>query len=254
MTLHRGMLPWREEAIPLKFDAYIDRAKLPAVPKKFGHVGSAQPPVKGGWGILGNDKAGCCVRSGFCHEIMVWAWATKRPIPPFNSQLVLKQYYERTGGQDTGLDPIAEAKFRCSTGIADAAGAYHKTKAFASVGTADIELCAYLFGICGVGAALPDNAEAQFLAGKPWTDTSGAPNRRNGHYFTICGKNTAGNLIAVTWGRLQAISKEYLNKYCVGGVCYFSLEYLLTTGASPELFDEAQLDADLASLGMPQAA
>ena len=251
MTLYRGMLPWREEAIPLKFSSYIDRAKLPVVPKRFGHVGNAQPR----FGMQGNDQAGDCVLAGAIHEIMVWAWATKRTIPPFNTQLVLGEYFKLTGGADTGLDPIKVAKWRCSTGVLDANGTRHKIKAFASVGTTtDIELAAYLFGACGIGLALPDNAEDQYRAREPWDDTSGAPNPKKGHYVPIVGKNAAGNLIAVTWGRLQAISDSYLNTYCVGGVCFFSLDYLLTTGASPELFDEAQLDADLSALGTPQAA
>lgn len=252
-ALYRGMLPWQEEKIRLKFGAFLNRAKLPVIPKLFGHVGRAQPPVEGGWQMLGNDQAGDCVMAGAVHETMTWAWATSATMPVFNTKQVLAQYYARTGGQDTGLDPIDNARWRCKTGLTDASGRVHQVKAFAAVNTVEeVELATYLFGACGIGLELPDNAENQFTAGIPWTDTSGDPKPANGHYVPVVGRNTRGHLIVVTWGRLQALSLDYLDKYCAGGVVYFSREYLDTRGVSPELFDEATLDKHLASLGTPQ--
>jgi hypothetical protein len=253
MTLYRGMQPWRHDAIRLKFGSYIDRAKLPVLPHVFGHVGRAQPPSKHGWQMLGNDQAGDCVMAGACHETMVWTWATGRAIPPFNTAQVLAQYYAQTGGQDTGLDPIDFAKMRCKSGIKDANSTVHKIKAFAAVDTVEeIMLSVFLFGACGIGLELPDNAEEAFDNHEPWNDTSGAPKPANGHYVPVVGKNTHGDLIVVTWGALQAVTMDYLDKYCAGGVCFFSDEYMMTTGVSPEAYDEAQLHSDLAQLGTTQ--
>lgn len=248
--LYYGMQDWKEEKIKLKFGDYIDREKLPVVPKTFGHVGTASPPVIGGWQMLGNNQAGDCVMAGGIHEIMVWNWAVKRPIPQFNTKLALQQYYELSGGKDTGLDPIDAANWRRKTGIADAAGKRHQIKSFASVSSMeDIELAVYLFGVCGIGLELPDNAEDMFTSEDPWDDLSKPPNPKNGHYVPVVGKNSAGRLIVVTWGRLHAMSEEFLNEYMAGGVCYFSKEYLAATGKTPELFNEDQLDADLAQIG-----
>jgi hypothetical protein len=243
--LMRGMLPWRPEAVKLQMRSYLLSDALPQVPPTFGHVHHAAPP--GQWGMLGNDKAGDCVLAGAAHETMTWAWAVRRPIPVFSTVNVLKQYRALTGGHDKGLDPIATAKWRVSNGITDADGAVHRVKAFGSVGSlSDVELAVYLFGVCGVGAQLPNSAEQQFIDGRPWDDVTGEP--QDGHYFPIVGKNSSGNLMAVTWGKLQAVTPAYFDKYAVGAICYFSREYLLETGKSPEMFDETQLEADLAAL------
>jgi hypothetical protein len=60
MELCRGMLPWRPEASPLNLRTYLRRDLMPVVPKVWGHVAKAQPPVRGGWQILGNDRYGNC--------------------------------------------------------------------------------------------------------------------------------------------------------------------------------------------------
>ena len=248
MMLKRGMLlPWQPEAIKLKMSNYLVSSALPPIPATFGHVHSPAP--RGGWGMLGNDKAGDCVYAGWCHEEIVWAWATEKPIPRFTTAVVLPQYFSLTGGKDTGLDPIAAANWRISNGLADADGVIHKVKSFGSVvGQVEVEQAVYLFGVCGIGLALPDTAEQQFHDREPWNDLTSEPNEKNGHYVPVVGKNSKGQLMVVTWGRLHGMTPAYFNRYAVGGLCYFSQEYLTETGKSPELFDEAQLDADLAAL------
>jgi len=245
--LMRGMTEWEPEAIKLKFGNYLVRSQLPQVPKTFGHVRRAAPP--GGWGMLGNDINGDCVLAGAAHEVMTWAWATEQAIPSFTPANVLKQYFELTGGKDAGLNPIATAKWRVSTGLTDANDGVHTVKAFGSIDSlSDLELAVYLYGVAGIGLALPDNAEQQFVNNSPWNDLSSDPNPKNGHYVPCVGKNSQGNLMVVTWGRLHALTPDYFDKYAVGAIVFFSREYLLETGKSPEAFDEAQLDADLAAL------
>ena len=249
MLLRRGMLPWQPDAVKLRMSTYLVSASLPAVPATFGHVHSPAP--SGGWGMLGNDQAGDCVLAGAAHEAMVWEWATRKPLPRFTSANVLGQYYTLAGGKDAGLDPIGVAKWRCSNGLVDADGIVHQVKAFGSISVSDIaelEQAVYLFGACGVAGALPDSAEQQFANREPWNDLGSAPNPKNGHYFPCVGKNSQDNYMVVTWGRLQAMTPQYFLRYAVGGLCYMSLEYLTATGKSPELFDEAQLDTDLAAL------
>jgi hypothetical protein len=245
--LARGMLPWQREAVKLQFRSYLIPANLPKPPRTFGHVWRSHPP--GGWGMLGNDTKGDCVLAGAAHETMTWAWATNKPIPIFTDANVVEQYTALSGGHDAGLDPVATSKWRVTTGLTDADGAIHKLKAFGSVASrADVELATFLFGACGVGLALPDSAEQQFLNGKPWDDLSGEPNTHNGHYVPCVGRNSRGLLMVVTWGRVHAMTAAYFDKYAVGALAFFSREYLLATGKSPEVFDETQLDADLAAL------
>lgn len=245
MPLRFGMQEWREDTIKLKFGDFIDRKRLPKVPKAYGHIKSNDVT----WQMLANDQYGDCVIAGACHEVMTWALATKRPMPVFNNQVVVNQYLALTGGADNGLDPIATAKWRATAGLEDAGGGIHKVKAFASIDKdSDLDLAAYIFGACGCGFLVPDSAMAEFDAGKPWSSTKEAPNPAHGHYVPLVGRNSKGLRFVVTWGRLQAITDAFWAKYFVGGVAYFSLEYVLASGASPEGIKEADLDAAIAAL------
>lgn len=244
MTLKLGMNEWKDDDIKLKFTDFINRPDLPKVPKVYGHVKSNTVP----WGMLGNDQYGDCVIAGACHEIMVWALATKNQLPDFNVQGVVDQYMTLTGGNDNGLDPIATAKWRVTTGVNDGDGVNHKVKAFAKVNNnKDLDLAAYIFGACGCGFNIPNSAMAEFDAGKPWANTQEDP--VGGHYVPLVGRNSNGTRIVVTWGRLQAVTDAFWRKYFVGALAYFSMEYMLTSGFSPEGIDEAALDKALAEFG-----
>lgn len=244
MSLKFGMREWHADAIKLKFANYVDRQLLPKVPATYGHVKTNDVP----WGMLGNDQYGDCVLAGACHETMVWALATHHTLPSFNNQTIISQYLALAGGKDEGLDPIETAKWRVTTGVEDDGGIAHRVKAFASINRdADLDIAAYIFGACGVGFNLPESCMAEFNHGKPWADTSEAG--VGGHYVPLVGRNSKGLRFVVTWGRLQAVTDKFWKKYFVGGVCYFSLEYMLASGFSPEGIKEEQLDADLAVLG-----
>lgn len=260
--MKRGLI-FPTEAPRLRFGDYLVRANLPAVPKVFGHVGADQPPVSGGWGNVGNRLAGNCPIAGAAHETQTWFWATGRPIPPFTDASGLADYsralvalggapYDPTNpATDTGLDPVALASWRQTVGITDAAGGIHKIGPFASIGDPEeLDLACYLFGAAAFCWQLPNSAEAQFRAGEIWDDTSGTPGA--GHYTAFVGKNSAGNRMIVTWGRLQAVSDAYVAKYMYpapyGGISFLSQEYLLATGKSPEAFNWDQLNADMAQL------
>src|SRR6476469_3192619 len=107
--LKTGMNPWSTHDIKLKFHQYLNRKALPVAPAQFGHVRREAP--EGGWQMLGNDQYGDCTVAGIAHGQMVWDWANKRTIPEFNTDIVVQQYMELTGGEDNGLDPIQVANY-----------------------------------------------------------------------------------------------------------------------------------------------
>ena len=74
-----------------------------------------------------------------------------------------------------------------------------------------------------------------------------------GHCITACGFNSRQNLVAITWGRLQAITREFFDRYVEEAICSFNDEYLSTSGVSPENFNGAELVADLAELTIQSA-
>jgi len=247
----RGMLPFRTEAVKLKFGTYLNEAALPTVPKSFGHIGNVPPG--GDWQMLGNDRYSDCVLAGACHEEVYWAHATRKPLPRFTTQSVVQQYMAVTGGEDTGLDPVDIARLRRNTGIADADGKLYPIKAFALIDNlTELEYAVYLYGAAGVGLYLPQNAEKEFEHHLAWDDLSQKSDPMGGHYVPIIGRNRVGLWIAVTWANLQGISDDYMRKYCfdsgAGGLAYFSKSYLMENGLSPESIDEAKLDEDLSAI------
>lgn len=247
MPLLYGKKPARPNAIKFKFRSFV-KEDFP-LPLSFGHVTNLIP-----WGILGNNVAGNCVVAGHAHNIMLWSRASGHGIAEFTDENVLSEYRAASGWNgvendpsDTGLDMQKYAERVRRVGIPDRHGTYHKIKAYAAVKGVDEMLQAtYLFGVCGVGLALPRSAQAQFMNKHPWDDLTEKP--EYGHYVPCVGRNSRGNLMFITWGELQAATPAYVEHYMDEAVAYLSTEYLANQGLSPERLDEAKLDADLAEL------
>ena len=90
---------------------------------------------------------------------------------------------------------------------------------------------------------LPSNAIDQFKAAEPWSIVAGAGSA-GGHYVPVVGRNSLGNFLCVTWGRLQAITPAWLAQNMDEGVAYLSLERLTAKGLSPQGYDAATLKSD----------
>jgi len=247
-----GLKPYVEGSIKFKFRDYLEETQLPVLPRQFGHVGN-RPPVPGGWGMMGNDQHGDCVMAGAAHETMLYALATRRPVPRFSTATVVRQYLTLTGGGDDGLDAVVAANWRRKTGIADDTGTIHKIEAYALITEpSDLFMATYLFGAAGIGVCLPDNADWYFGRGHAWSDTRQEPNKAHGHYMAVFGRNSAGNIVLGTWGNLQAATVPWIERYMMVGVAYFSLEYLMANNLSPELINRDALIADLSALPSAQ--
>lgn len=229
----------------LRYADVFNTEALPTPPATFGHP-SLMPD--GVFYMLGNDSVGDCVFAGAAHETMLWTLAGKRPRAHFTTKDVLSDYsavtgYDGTDASDQGTDMQVAAAYRQKTGIIDASGARHKIQGFASLKAGNLlqlSQASYLFGAAGVGVQMPSSAEDQFNAGKPWSVVAG-DTIEGGHYIPLVGKNSAGNYLFVTWGRLQAATPQWLSTYMDEGLCYFSPEMLNAKGISPEAYDAATL-------------
>jgi hypothetical protein len=248
-------------AISFKLENLVNTEALPPLPAVFGHVNNHVV-----WGELGNNECGDCVWAGAAHETMAYALAQHRKMPVFDTQTVVAQYSEQTGynpdwadmdgvnPSDQGTDMQSAASYRRKTGLLDAAGVRHQITAYAAIpvgrGKTPLMLLysAYLFGACGLGLQLPASAMDQFDKGQPWSVVRGSPNE-GGHYVPVLGRNSRGNVLIVTWGRIQAVTQDFIHEYMDEGVAYFSKEYLNAEGISPEMFDSARLASDLKTVG-----
>lgn len=247
----RGKLPARPGAVQLAFGSYFKATNLPAVPPRFG-----RPEIVRAWGVLANDQFGDCVWAGAAHETMLLRADAGFPSPPFMTRDVLADYAAVTGfdpnkpDSDQGTDVQAAAAYRQKTGIVDAAGARHKIDIYTSLRIGDLDqlaLATYLLGTVGVGVDLPSSADNQFNMIEPWDVVSGDVST-GGHYIPCVGRNSAGNFLFVTWGRLQAATPRWVKQHMDEGVAYISSERLTAKGLSPEGFDAAQLSDDFTQI------
>jgi hypothetical protein len=94
----------------------------------------------------------------------------------------------------------------------------------------------------------PKSAEKQFTNQQPWDVVPGA-RQAGGHYVPVFDRNSVGNILCVTWGRLQAVTPNFVREYNDEILVYLSLEWLdRNTMISPDNFDRAALVRDLAAL------
>jgi hypothetical protein len=232
-----GKLPARPDAIKLKFGAYYKETELPPPPLVIGRFNLFPQQ----WGMLGNSDYGDCVFAGADHETMLLAAYAGHPVPPFTDGTALTDYAAVTGfkvtdpSTDNGTDVQAAASYRQKTGIVDAHGNRYKTGIYAALRVGDLNEIAqavYLFGCCGIGVNLPSSAEDQFNAGEPWSivphDTADG-----GHYIPCVGRNSRGNFLIVTWGRLQAVEPAWLQANMDEGIVYVP-----STSAPQALLDD----------------
>ena len=253
-----GKKPASYDRHDLQF-VYYRTGVLPPHPTVFGHENLIGATA---WGMLGNGPdgtvspgfhgAGDCVFAGGDHETMLWTLEGGNPAS-FTGANAISDYSAVTGynpdnpDSDQGTDVRVALKYRQNTGLIDAAGNRHKIGIYLALepGNTDHLLEAlFLFGSVGIGIQFPDSAMDQFGSGKPWSVVHGAK-IEGGHYVPLVAER--GNLVCVTWGRIQQLTLQFYMRYCDEAWAILSPE-MLNADKSPEGFDLAQLQADLNAL------
>jgi hypothetical protein len=227
----------------------LDTSQLPSLPSVFGHQA-----LISSWGMLGNDTVGDCVIAGADHETLLWCQEGGSPAI-FTDQDAIDDYSAITGydpndpNSDQGTDVRTALKYRQKTGMIDSGEKRHKIGAYLQLDQSDLNevlMAAYLFSAVGIGINFPSSAMDQFNQGEPWTVVNDSE-IEGGHYVPIVGYD-AQYLYCVTWGQIQKMDIEFFNTYCEEAWAILSTEFLNSQGLSPEGFNIAQLQADLAAV------
>ena len=233
----------RPEAVKLKFGAYFKADLLPTVPAVFG-----RPWLITQWGMLANDTVGDCVWASADHRTMLLCAEAGSKVPVFTPTTATADYSAATGytptdpSTDQGTDMTAAAAYQQKIGVLDINGDRHKTNIYTALNVSNLDELAravYLFGAVDIGVQLPETAQDQYNEAVPWDVTSSST--EGGHCIPIVGRNSAGNWLCVTWGRLQAITPAFITAYMDEGIVSLSLERLNAKGLSPESYNQAQL-------------
>lgn len=233
----------------LKLKNYLDTSQLPPLPEVFGHQALIT-----NWGMLGNDTVGDCVIAGADHETLLWCQEGGNSISftdanAINDYSVITGYDPNDPNSDQGTDVRAALKYRQKTGMVDSEGKRHKIGAYLQLDQSNLNevlMAAYLFSAVGIGINFPSSAMDQFNQGNPWTVVEGSA-IEGGHYFPIVGYDGT-YLYCVTWGQVQKMDVNFFKAYCEEAWAILSTEFLNNKSLSPEGFNLAQLQADLAAI------
>jgi len=243
-----GKLAARKNSVEFRLRDYLAVSTLPSPPTKTGHQNVSIP-----WGMLGNDSYGDCVLAGAGHETMFWNREAGKTVNITTAD-ALSDYTAITGfnpndpNTDQGTDMQVAASYRRKTGIEDSVRTRHKVAAYLAItpgNKLEMKQAIYLFDAVGIGIQFPKSAMDQFNAGKPWSVVASSP-IEGGHYIPAIGYDSKYVYI-VTWGKVQKMTWSFFTRYCDEAIAYLSQEFL-TGGKSPEGFDSATLNADLAKL------
>jgi hypothetical protein len=241
---------WQAPGNKFRLSSYLaGPAALPTPPQVFGHESLITL-----WGMLANDRYGCCVWAGAAHETMLLAKEAGTAVG-FSDANVLSDYAAATGfdpddpSTDQGTDMQDAAAYRRKTGIVDCAGKRHTIAAYLALdpgNSAHLLIASYLFSAVGIGLSLPTSAIDQAKRGQIWDVVAGSPNE-GGHYVPLVGRLASGMLVSVSWGRAQVMTSRFFQTFCDEAIAYVSTEDLVDQ-KSPEGFSYAQLTSDLAAL------
>ncbi len=157
------------------------------------------------WPMDGNDRYGDCTMAAAAHLIQSWNAQTGESLPVPVDQQVVAQYLKLTGGKDTGLVESQVLKRWMSSGLWD-----NKIVGYAPVNVHNLDSLKQaiaFFGGVYVGIQVPDNAQDQFRAGKPWTLDPGWQQQsiEGGHAVPLLGYDDQ-YLYAITWGAVQPMA------------------------------------------------
>lgn len=225
-------------SVSFAFGDFFDVRKLPVPPAVFGH----QAMFKN-WGMMGNDRYGCCVLADAAHQAMLWT-AKGGHSARFTTDNVLEDYSALTGfrrddpSTDQGTDMGQAAAYRRKIGVIDAKRQRHQTDAYVSLRTANLPqlfVASWLMEAASVGIQLPDNAERLFDDGKVWTVDPHAE-IVGGHCITVLGRDSDDNIVFLTWGGTARMTQAFYERYTDEANVSFSIE-MMQNNMSAERFD-----------------
>jgi hypothetical protein len=202
------------------------------------------------WGVMLNDKLGCCTIAGAAHALQVWSVNTGSEVTVPDG--TVEKYYELWDGyapdkpaSDSGgveLDVLNDWQKQGFDG--------HTLVAFADPKPnklVEIRQSIALFGGVYIGVGLPITAQKQDV----WdVAPHGGANAEKGSWGGHCvfvPKYDQHGFTCITWGGLKTMTLAFWKKYCDEAHTLLGQNWLTDMGA-PNGFDQTQLLADLKAI------
>jgi hypothetical protein len=207
--------------------------KLPTPPRTVEVPKAAYP-------IDGNDQYGDCTMAGVAHLISGWDAELHENDPIPSEEAVITEYFDLTGGEDTGLNEAEVLKTWMTHGLFG-----EKIAAYAPVNPKhllELHQAVAFYGGCYLGIECPASAQEQFAAGEPWTYEGSEI--EGGHCVVALGYGPNGGLHCATWGGIAVLEASFLAHYL--DEAYVVLSHQLVEAKKDSLgIDLKTLEADL---------
>ena len=215
---------------------------LPVPPQTLGYIEKyySDVPV---WPIDGNDTNGCCTFAGIDHVRQAALRVVGLPAVSLGADVVVKEYYDYTGGQDSGADEAGVLQRWQTRGIGGT-----KIDSFAPINHADhtaMMLGMQIFGALYVGFNVPADYSDLFAGGQPW-DVSGR--QIVGGHCVIIGDYDPDYLYTVTWGAWQKMTWRAWEQFGDEAWVVIPEEFVSANAGPVAGMDLAALRSDLAQL------
>jgi len=159
--------------------------------------------------IDGNATYGDCTIAGVAHLIAAWNAETHEHDKVPSEESIVQEYFNLTGGQDTGLNEAEVLKTWQTEGLFG-----EKITGYAPVNPRDLlqlHQAVAFYGGCYLGIECPESAQEQFSAGEPWTYEDSPV--EGGHCVVALGYGPNGGLHCATWGGIAVLEASFLAHY-----------------------------------------
>lgn len=239
----------------LKLGRYPNDPTQPRV--KLTPVGAITPPASAdwsktiaNWGVLLNDKLGCCVAAGALHSQQLFEFDAQGVGTTFTDDQCLTMY-EAISGYVPGK-PATDVGATLQSGLAywqkQGLDGY-KLDAYAQIDHTNLNLvrsCIALFGTVYAGFNVPQSAMQQFQAGQPWSLVPSSP-IVGGHCVPLTAYDSQ-SFSCVSWGRIQRMSVPFLQRLFDEMWVPVDNDWMQKNGKTPSGLDTATANADFQAL------
>lgn len=199
------------------------------------------------WGMMANDRLGCCTIAACGHGLQTWSANAATEITVTDDDVL--SYYEQWDGYNP-QDPSSDnggIEINVLTNWRNSGFANHKLIGFMSANVknqTEIKTAISMFGGVYIGVSLPMAAQSQIV----WDISTGdaaIPGSWGGHaVFAVAYDDKT--VTCITWGMLKKMTWAFWNTYCDEAYALLGQDWFNTTGVAPSGLKSDQLLADLA--------
>lgn len=228
-----------------RFPGLVERDRLVEVHRDdfSGHVYDISTPTH--WYVANGIITHNCTIAGAAHVVM----ATEAELPfvekhDFTTDEVTRQYFEITGGPDSGCVEAEVLQLWHTKGLFNG----QKCGPFAPVpprNVVAVHRAIAFYGAAYIGVALPESAQQQFAAGRPWEVVPGSP-VEGGHCIVPVAYDPSA-IYCVTWGQIVAVTWPWWATYVDEVWCIVS-DAAMEAKHGPGVLDLQAMEADLSRL------